>query len=115
MSADRTHLIECCKEMRETGDLSYRHMTALAWMIAILMATGCTAKGNIEDPGHDALCTDHRTNEQFILRFDTIENVRYGVGAPSCYDVMDDDDRMRTMCSDMEPAITCADIPRSKK
>lgn len=84
----------------------------MKYVIALLLLTGCTADGSVEDLGHDLICLDSRDGERFKLITKTIKNVRYGIGAPSCYEVQDGDGRWRTICSGIEQYVKCQPTPR---
>lgn len=80
----------------------------------LLLLAGCTMGGSVEDPGHDLQCKDTRDDEQFLIRLDTITNVRLGIGTDSCFDAEDENGAVRTHCSSHERWIKCAPVIRGR-
>ena len=74
----------------------------------VLLLAGCTMSGSGSNVA--ANCVDTRDGETFTTVEDTISNVRIGIGADSCADVLDIDGNVRTMCTSDNAWLKCKPV-----
>jgi len=75
-----------------------------------LLAAGCTVDGGElaeSDRNKVMTCKDTRDGEVFQFNTNTIRNFRFGIGAPSSFDVTTFDGREMTLNSEMEAWLKC--------
>lgn len=87
---------------------SISDMKKMILIFVVLIFTGCTMDGKvINHDGKIRNCIDTRDKETFSFDPNKITNTRIGIGAPSCFDVVDEAGKKRMLCTDMASYIKC--------
>ena len=84
----------------------------LVFCLVVLALAGCQMEAKIAPNNAPATaCVDLRDGEKFSFKTKNITDVRYGIGAPSCFSVTDDAGKFRRLCSDQEVYLKCVSAP----
>ncbi len=74
---------------------------------SFIVLAGCTINADVERIGKLTHCTDTRDGEKFTFSDKSITNVRYGIGADSCFTVKDESGVVRNLCKSHEVFLKC--------
>lgn len=76
-------------------------------LLILVIISACTVGGEVTNKNEIVHCTDFRDGEKFSFKSSDIFNVRIGILADSCYDVVDSKCNKRTLCESQEKYIKC--------
>ena len=81
----------------------------LSISIMVIFLSACTMEGSVNEKQKNLIseCIDTRDGETFYFNTSDIKNVRIGIGADSCFDVIDSNGIDRHLCKSHEQWLKC--------
>lgn len=84
-------------------------MRTIFALLAALLSTACTIKGEPASTEKVITCADTRDGERFSFKESSIQNARIGfLGADTCAEITTTEGEQRTVCKSQELYLKCA-------